>query len=252
MNAAAIIPARYKSSRFPGKPLADIAGKKMIERVYRRTEMCELIDLVIVATDDSRIAEEVKRFGGSVRMTDSGHSSGTDRIAEVAGDLNQEFIVNVQGDEPLIRADMIEDALLLLREDEKAVMSTLASPLSPEEADNPDTVKLVRDMQGRALYFSRSPIPGNKDSCDGADFWQHIGLYVFHRDFLLRFTDFEPTPLERREGLEQLRALEHGYEISVGITEHHGPGVDRPEDIDRVENILAQEEIDNDRQRETR
>jgi len=252
MNAAAIIPARYKSSRFPGKPLADIAGQTMIERVYRRTEMCELIDLVIVATDDSRIAEEVKSFGGSVRMTDSDHSSGTDRIAEVAEDLNKEFIVNVQGDEPLIRADMIEDALLLLREDEKAVISTLASTLSPQEVDNPDTVKVVRDLEGRALYFSRAPIPGRRDSGRGGDFWQHIGLYVFHREFLLRFTELEPTPLERREGLEQLRALENGYEISVGITEHHGPGVDRPEDVDSVENILAQEEIGNDRQRETR
>lgn len=252
MENAGIIPARYGSSRFPGKPLAEIAGKTMIERVYRCTAAAESLDEVIVATDDRRIAKEVESFGGRAVMTDPDHSSGTDRIAEVAAGLDCDLVANVQGDEPLMRPEMIEEALELLRGDNQAVMSTLASPLPAGDFDNRNRVKVVRDREGHALYFSRAPIPArpagsrndrnssNSENMEGSPLL-HIGLYVYRRDFLLEFTELNPTPLEQRESLEQLRALENGYKIRVGICEHHGPGVDRPEDIEAVEKILAQE-----------
>ncbi len=241
MQAAAIIPARYGSTRFPGKPLADIAGKSMIERVYIQTEKATEIDRLIVATDDKRIAREVEKFGGRAVMTKGSHKSGTDRIAEVASDLSEEIIVNVQGDEPLIKPEMIDKAVKLLEENKDIRMSTLASPLNKNDIDDENVVKVVRDLNNNALYFSRAPIPavrsGERTEYD-CPILQHIGLYVYRRNFLLEFTEYKPTPLEKMESLEQLRALEHGYDIKVGITEYHGPGVDSPEDVERVEKIL--------------
>ncbi|SDL18797.1 3-deoxy-manno-octulosonate cytidylyltransferase [Halarsenatibacter silvermanii] len=257
MKSTGIIPARYGSNRFPGKPLAEIAGKSMIERVYQRTAKTESLHDVIVATDDHRIKKEVEDFGGRAVMTDPGHSSGTDRIAEVAAGLDCELVVNVQGDEPLIRPEMIEKALRLLREDEKAVMSTLASPLSRKKIEDKNRVKVVRDRDGYALYFSRAPIPSHPENSDPPGREKslaepeggpllHIGMYVYRRDFLLDFTELDPTPLEKCESLEQLRALENGCRIRVGVCEHHGPGVDRPGDIKSVEKLLAQEGITDD------
>ncbi len=251
MKSTGIIPARYGSNRFPGKPLAEIAGRSMIERVYQRTAETESLQEVIVATDDSRIKKEVESFGGRAVMTDPDHKSGTDRIAEVAAGIDCELVVNVQGDEPLIRSEMIEKALQLLREDDKAVMSTLASPLSQEKIEDKNLVKVVRDREGYALYFSRAPIPSHPEGevspieetglvSEGGPLL-HIGMYVYRRDFLLEFTELDPTPLEKRESLEQLRALENGYRIRVGVCEHHGPGVDKPGDIQTVEKMLVQE-----------
>ncbi len=245
MKAAAIIPARYGSTRFPGKPLAEIAGKTMIERVYRQTQKAVKPDRVLVATDDTRIASTVRDFAGEAVMTAGDHTSGTDRIAEVAADLEEEIIVNVQGDEPLIKPEMVDKAINLLQEDKKIKMSTLAAPMSQEDIQDENIVKVVRDLNNQALYFSRAPIPGgiknNKqtEASNSPQILRHIGLYGFRRDFLLTFTDFAPTPLEKRESLEQLRALEHGFNIKLGITAHHGPGVDRPEDIKTVEKILS-------------
>ncbi len=239
MNSVVIIPARYSSKRFPGKIIADLNGKPVIDHVYQRSIQAELVDRVIIATDDRRIYKKVEGFGGQAVMTSSEHRSGTDRLAEVASELTADFIVNVQGDEPLIRPDMIDQAIKILKDSKDAEMATLASPISEIEARKPDRVKVVLDKNNLALYFSRSKIPyyREEDILD-QNFLQHIGLYVYRKDFLLKYTELEPTPLEKAESLEQLRALENGYKIKVGITEHHGPGIDRPEDLKEVSKIL--------------
>jgi len=239
LNSVVIIPARYSSKRFPGKIIADLNGKPVIDHVYQRSIQAELVDRVIIATDDRRIYKKVEGFGGQAVMTSSEHRSGTDRLAEVASELTADFIVNVQGDEPLIRPEMIDQAIKILKDSKDAEMATLGSPISEIEARNPDRVKVVLDKNNLALYFSRSKIPyyREEDILD-QNFLQHIGLYVYRKDFLLKYTELEPTPLEKAESLEQLRALENGYKIKVGITEHHGPGIDRPEDLKEVSKIL--------------
>ncbi len=250
MQIAAIIPARYASNRFPGKPLAMISGIPMIARVYQQVSSTEIVDFTLVATDDSRILRTVEEYGGEAVMTSSCHSSGTDRLAEAAAGVKADIIVNVQGDEPLIKPEMIEQAVILLQQDEDVKMTTLAAPAGPEIAKDPDRVKVVVDQQNRALYFSRAAIPAVRSSnCQRVsssdeqyEYLLHIGLYVYQRDFLLTFSGLQPTPLEKRESLEQLRALENGYKIGVGICQHHGPGVDRPEDIAAVEEVICQEE----------
>jgi len=247
MRATVIIPARYCSIRFPGKPLALLAGKPMIQWVYERTQMAEGIEEVIVATDDERIYRAVEGFGGTVRMTAPGHETGTDRIAEVAQELSAEIIVNVQGDEPMVRPDMIEAALQPLKEDSSLVMGTLKAPLaSLEEMNSSHVVKVVVNRQDFALYFSRAPIPYDRDGnkrvlnrLPTAGCFKHLGLYVYRRDFLLEFAQLSSTPLEKQEKLEQLRALEHGYRIKVVTTEHMGLGVDTPEDLERVARSLS-------------
>jgi len=250
LQIAAIIPARYASTRFPGKPLASIAGRPMIARVYQQVSSTEIVDFTMVATDDLRIVRAVEEYGGEAVMTSSSHSSGTDRLAEAAAGVQADIIVNVQGDEPLIKPEMIAQAVTLLQQDKEIKMATLAAPAGPEIARDPDRVKVVLDQQNRALYFSRTAIPAVRgDNCqresgsgEQPEFLQHIGLYVYQREFLMTFSGLQPTPLEKRESLEQLRALENGYKIGVGICRHHGPGVDRPEDIASVEEIIFQEE----------
>ncbi|HZM60190.1 MAG TPA: 3-deoxy-manno-octulosonate cytidylyltransferase [Vicinamibacterales bacterium] len=233
----ALIPARYESSRFPGKPLADIAGRPMIEHVYRRAASTRGVDAVVVATDDSRIAAAVERFHGVVRMTGSGHRTGTDRIAEVARDLPCELVINVQGDLPLIEPDMIAEIIEPLDADRSLVMSTLRQPITdPAELANPNVVKVVVDAQDNALYFSRSPIPHPRGP---AQAFKHIGLYGFRREFLLLFAGLEQTPLERAESLEQLRALEHGFRIRAVQTRFDSIEVDTPEDLERVRRRTA-------------
>jgi 3-deoxy-manno-octulosonate cytidylyltransferase (CMP-KDO synthetase) len=236
-HIVALIPARYDSSRFPGKPLADIGGRPMIEHVYRRAAVAQGIDAVVVATDDPRIATAVEQFGGVVRITQSGHRTGTDRIAEVARDLPCEIVVNVQGDLPLIEPEMIEEAIEPLTADRTLVMSTLRQAIS-DEADlmNPNVVKVVVDSNDNALYFSRSPIPFQRER--GAAF-KHIGLYGYRRDFLLTFAALTQTPLERAESLEQLRALEHGFRIRAVATRFDSIEVDTPEDLERVRRRTA-------------
>jgi 3-deoxy-manno-octulosonate cytidylyltransferase (CMP-KDO synthetase) len=236
-SVVAIIPARYDSTRFPGKALADIGGKPMIEHVYRRAAEADLIDAVVVATDDRRILDAVEAFGGIARLTSGAHRTGTDRVAEIAADLPADIIVNVQGDEPLIDPKMISSVVQPFREDASVQMTTARRALTdPEDLLNPHVVKVVTDGRGDALYFSRSPIPNGA----GAAF-VHVGLYAFRREFLLRFAALPQTPLEVAESLEQLRALEHGFRIRTVVTEHHSIGVDTPDDLERARRLSAEE-----------
>ena len=246
MKVIAIIPARYKAVRFPGKSLVDILGKPMIQHVYERTCKVSLFEQVIVATDDVRIRDAVLKFGGHVQMTSAEHKTGTDRLAEVAQNLDADIIVNVQGDEPLIKPEMIEQVIHPLLEDPEVAIGTLKHKM--EHADdlfNPNVVKVVTDIFDRAVYFSRSPIPHikgkdmrNKGFHDFT-FYRHIGLYSYRRDFLLKFITLPHTPLEIIEGLEQLRALEHGYTIKVIETQCESIGVDTPEDLEHVRQRIA-------------
>jgi len=241
----AVIPARYGSTRFPGKALADIKGKPMIQRVYEGTRRSRLINRVIVATDDRRIADAVQSFGGESFMTSMHHDTGTDRIAEVAKSLDCDIVVNVQGDEPLIRPEMIDEALLPLVQDDSILMGTLCRKIEDrEEAFDPNVVKVVFDKKGFALYFSRAPIPWNRDAWAGKSslrelslegpLYKHIGLYVYRRNFLLDYAAMPRTALETVEKLEQLRVLENGHRIKVVITQYESFGVDIPDDLSKI------------------
>ncbi len=238
MKAVGVIPARFAASRFPGKPLAKIAGVPMIERVWRGVRGAKSLDRVIVATDDERIQRACESFGAEVAMTRSDHPTGTDRIGEVAHGLDADVVVNIQGDEPLIQGFVIDAAIELLRSDPELPMGTVVHALDAADQDDPNRVKVVLDRRGRALYFSRSPIPHVRG--EAPPLWQHVGLYAYRRDFLLTFMGLEPTPAERAEQLEQLRALEHGFAIGCAVAEGFtSVPVDVPEDVARVEARLA-------------
>ncbi|MCA1796384.1 MAG: 3-deoxy-manno-octulosonate cytidylyltransferase [Geobacteraceae bacterium] len=239
MHVVAIIPARYASTRFPGKPLADIHGKPMLQHVYERTQQASLVDEVIIATDDERILAAAEKFGARAVLTSSHHETGTDRLAEVAAQLTHaDLVVNVQGDEPMIVPEMIDTAIAPLQQQPDISMGTLMACIdSQEDFINPNVVKVVTDQFGLALYFSRSPIPCRRDAGSCATQmpgYRHIGLYVYRREFLLRYPQLAPTPLEQAEKLEQLRALEHGYRIHVALTAHSSMGVDTPEDLEKL------------------
>lgn len=239
MNVTAIIPARYTSVRFEGKPLALIKGIPMIQHVYERVMECPVIERTLVATDDERIYHAVKGFHGEAVMTSSHHQTGTDRLAEVAAKINADIIVNVQGDEPLVEHEMISQAITPILKDPDIPMSTLKVEINDErEIQNTNVVKVVTDLEGYAIYFSRFPVPFSRNSGDNA-YFKHIGLYVYRKDFLLRFTNLPQGPLEQAERLEQLRALEHGFKIKVEITKHDTIGVDTRNDLKRVEEILS-------------
>jgi 3-deoxy-manno-octulosonate cytidylyltransferase (CMP-KDO synthetase) len=242
-HTVAVIPARYASTRIPGKALADIGGYPMIEHVHRRAAAARNVDAVIVATDDERIAETVRRFGGDVRMTKRSHQTGTDRLAEVAADLDCDLIVNVQGDEPLIEPESIDEAIEPFKTDAVLSMSTICHRLTnAEDALDSNVVKVVTNRQGFALYFSRAPVPFRRGpQLEGAGPYKHIGLYVYRREFLTHVASLEPTPLERSESLEQLRVLEHGFSIKVVQTRHDSIGVDTPADLERVRRLLTVE-----------
>lgn len=243
-----VIPARYGSTRFPGKPLALLKDKKtLIQHVYDNSAGSSLASEVVVATDSEEILRSVAAFGGKAVMTASAHHSGTDRVAEVAGSMDCDIIVNVQGDEPLIRGEMI-DAVIRLLEDGRADMGTLARRIEdPQEMLDPNVVKVAFDREGFALYFSRAPIPYHRDlwkslgSVLGSQFtaYKHIGIYSYRKEALLRVSRLEPTALELTEKLEQLRALENGMRIKVGETPFNTIGVDTPEDLERVERCLS-------------
>jgi 3-deoxy-manno-octulosonate cytidylyltransferase (CMP-KDO synthetase) len=210
----------------------------MIEHVYRRTAAAPSVNAVVVATDDHRIVEAVERFGGIARLTRSSHLSGTDRLAEVAEDLSCEIVVNVQGDEPLVDPDMIEQALAPLAAEPSLYMSTLRRQITDEsDFRNPNVVKVVVDRDGFALYFSRSAIPHARGGAMTA--YRHVGLYTYRRAFLLAYARLQPTPLELAESLEQLRALEHGFRIRTVETQFDSVGVDTPEDLERVRRLMA-------------
>lgn len=227
-TAIAIIPARYDSTRFPGKPIAEIDGKTLIEHVYQRVKQASLVSRILVATDDVRIMEAVERFGGAAVMTRRDHASGTDRVAEAAQLFDPEtLIVNVQGDEPMIEPEVINHAVKAARLQD-AEMVTLMTRLEPGQADDPNRVKVVVDGNGFALYFSRSRIPSS-GTC-----FLHMGLYVYRVDFLKKLTQLQPTLLEKAERLEQLRALEHGYRIRVVEVESESWGIDTPADLERL------------------
>jgi len=235
----AVIPARFRSTRLPGKPLALIAGRTMIEYVYHRASQASAVDAVIVATDDDRIASTVSAFGGTAVMTLATHLTGTDRLAEVALHLDSEIIVNVQGDEPLIDADAIAAAAHLLRDRPADLISTLRRRTTdPHELTNPAVVKVVVDAHGYALYFSRAPIPFTRPGHVAPPMWKHLGLYAYRREFLLRLAALPPTSLEQAEGLEQLRVLEHGFRIATVETTTDTIGVDTPDDLERVRRQL--------------
>lgn len=238
---AAIIPARYASTRFPGKPLVKIAGVTMIERVYAQASKCELVGRVIVATDDERIAATVRAFGGEVAMTGSEHASGTDRLAEVAARIiDIDIIVNVQGDEPLIEPKSIDRVIAPLVESDVQMATAARILTNKDEIDSPQVVKVVIGRDHNALYFSRQTIPFHRNSSDPSNclYLGHIGIYVYTRACLLNISSMAPTPLEMAECLEQLRALENGIKIKVVQLKTQALAVDVPEDVAKIESAL--------------
>ncbi|HJV67298.1 MAG TPA: 3-deoxy-manno-octulosonate cytidylyltransferase [Geomonas sp.] len=245
MKITAVIPARYASTRFEGKALVDIMGKPMVQHVYERACKATLVSEVIVATDDERIADCVRGFGGRVEMTSASHETGTDRLAEVAQRLDADIIVNVQGDEPLIDPGMIDQAIPPLLEDATLPMATLKTRIKNlHDFLSPNVVKVVADLCGNVLYFSRSPLPFFRDKWNDLKddafvsgkllCYKHVGLYVYRRDFLPVFASLQPTYLELAEKLEQLRVLENGHRIKVVETQFESIGVDTPADLDKV------------------
>ncbi len=238
MNILCVIPARYASTRLPGKPLKDVAGKPMICRVYDRAAQAKTLSGVVVATDDERILRAVEDHGGRAMMTRKDHPTGTDRLAEVAAAYpDVDLIINVQGDEPLIEPSLIDELGRAFSEDPELRMATVMTPMEDEaEQRNPNNVKVVTDRKGYALYFSRSLMPYPRNPA-GTPVYKHIGIYAYRRDFLLAYAKMEPTPLERAESLEQLRALENGYRIRCIATEARFVGVDTPEDLKKVNEI---------------
>ncbi len=257
MSAIVIIPCRYASTRFPGKPLQSLMGKPLIQHVYERSSKAKNIKKVFAATDSEAIIEAIKSFGGNAVMTSDTHQSGTDRVAEAflkISEINKEIspsdiVVNVQGDEPMIMPEMIETVVGLL-DDSRANMATLAKKIeSYHELINANIVKVVFDAERFALYFSRSPIPYCRDEWKDlynigmepftGELFKHIGIYAYSGAFLLKFAKLPVSRLERIEKLEQLRAIEHGFKIKIAITKHETIGVDTPEDLERVRECLS-------------
>jgi 3-deoxy-manno-octulosonate cytidylyltransferase (CMP-KDO synthetase) len=244
-SVVAVIPARYASQRLPAKPLVDLLGKPMIQRVYEQVRQASLPSRVVVATDDERIADVVRSFGGEVMLTPASIKSGSDRVAAVAREIPGDIYVNVQGDEPLIPPAMIDDAVRVLLADPGAQVGTLARRIdAADDLVNPAVVKVVVTPGGVALYFSRAAIPFLRDVADRSDwvrkhpFFKHVGMYVFRRDFLLTYASMPESVLERAERLEQLRILESGFTIKVGITQYDSLSIDTPDDVQRVIGLL--------------
>lgn len=237
-----VIPARFSSSRFPGKVLARIASKTMLQHVWERASQARYLTSTIIATDDERVQAVARSFGARVRMTRADHLSGTDRVAEAASAEEAQLVVNIQGDEPLIDPAAIDAAILPLTHDPDIVMGTLKKKIEdPREIGDPNVVKVVTDRDGDAIYFSRLPVPFYRDGdreTPAPNYYKHVGLYVYQRDFLLGYSGLPVGPLERAERLEQLRALENGFRIRVVETEYESLGVDTQEDLDRVTRLF--------------
>ncbi len=248
-----IIPARYRSTRFPGKPLAQILGKPMIQIVYENAKKSKFINELIIATDDERIYDVAKKFNANVVMTPSDIKTGTDRVAFVAREIDADIVINIQGDEPLLTADMIDSAIEPFFKDEKIDISTLAVKINNvDDLFNPNVVKVVFDGDNFALYFSRSPIPFCRDArakeewLKYGEYYKHIGIYVYSKNSLLKFVNLPKSKLEDTEKLEQLRALENGMKIKVVITEKDTIGVDTPSDLEKVIQVFKnQKEFSN-------
>lgn len=241
-NVLAVIPARHASIRFPGKPLAPIAGRPMIQHVFERVRQAQLVSRIVVATDEKSIKDAVEAFGGEAVLTRHDHATGTDRVAEVALHQTAEIYVNVQGDEPLIDPGTIDSLVSAMLEDDSMQIGTPCTAiLQPKDIMDPNVVKVVRDFEGKALYFSRAPIPWVRERSGGAvaRHWKHLGLYAFRREALAEYPTLPPGELERVEQLEQLRWLENGFPIGVVETDYDAVSVDVPSDIERVEQLMA-------------
>ena len=242
MKTACIIPSRYASTRLPGKPLKMIVGKTLIRRVYEQTSKAKSIDDVIVATDSKLIEKEVKGFGGKVVITSKKHNTGTDRIAEVAKNTDYDIIVNVQGDEPLIEPELIDNLVREISTNDDLDMVTAAVPLRESEYEDLSCVKVVRNIYGEALYFSRSLIPYPRHEFSVPPL-KHIGIYAYRKEFLLKYANMKQTSLEKTESLEQLRLLENGYKIGVVTVKSYGIGVDTQEDLEKVIEYIKRREL---------
>ncbi|MDD2205707.1 MAG: 3-deoxy-manno-octulosonate cytidylyltransferase [Bacteroidales bacterium] len=243
MKIIGVIPARYQSSRFPGKPLADIMGKSMIRRVYEQAKKSKELSAVVIATDDERIMEHVLQFTDNVMMTSVNHSNGTERVMEVVDTLsnkneNYDIVVNIQGDEPLISPNAIDEVISILTENANADIATLINQSEISDIDDVNNVKVVIDNKGKALYFSRSPIPYYRSTGMRKTYNKHIGIYAFKIDVLKNIVLLEKTPLEIAESLEQLRWIENGYAVYVKYTDYKSIGVDVPEDIKKITKLL--------------
>ncbi|MHC1727605.1 MAG: 3-deoxy-manno-octulosonate cytidylyltransferase [Syntrophobacteraceae bacterium] len=238
MKVVIVIPARYASTRLPGKPLIDINGKPMIQHVYERARQASLASEVVVATDDERIVAAVEGFRGRAILTDANHQSGTDRVIEVASTIQADIFINVQGDEPLIRPGDIDLLIRTMVDDPGAEVATLSHPIAAENAANPNDVKVVTTHDGFALYFSRHPIPFPRDGAR-VSYMKHIGVYGYRVEILRLLPNLPASPLEAAEKLEQLRLLQSGIRIKVVPTAPAGPGVDTPECLERVRRIMA-------------
>lgn len=238
MRVVGIIPSRYASTRLPKKSLKKLGEKSIVQHVYEKAIQVELFDDVIVATDHEEIVSEVKSFGGNVMMTSDQHETGTDRIAEVAQNIECDIVVNIQGDEPFIKPQTIQNCFEPLIKDDSIVMATLKHLIdNPEEIEDPNVVKVITDINDDALYFSRSPIPFYRIQED-VYYYRHIGIYAYRKEFLIEFAKMPQTPLARKESLEQLRALENGYKIRVLSTEDHPLGIDTEEDYQKAKQIM--------------
>jgi len=237
-RVAIVIPARYGSTRLPGKPLADIAGKPMVQHVYERALQVANAQVVVIATDDERVAEAVRGFGGVCVMTSPDHPSGTDRLAEVMAQVDADIYINLQGDEPLVRPSDIEALAAGMLADASVNVGTLCHPIDAHEAGNPNTVKVVLAGNGNALYFSRSPIPYPRDS-EVATYLKHVGVYAYRRDVLAEYASLPQPMMEHAEKLEQLRLMAAGYRIRAYVVEPTGPGVDTPECLEQVRALMT-------------
>lgn len=244
MKILGIIPSRYQSSRFPGKPLIDIAGKSMIQRVYEQSSKSALINELIVATDDQRIFDHVESFGGNVMMTSESHTSGTDRCGEVVEKYSDfDIVINIQGDEPLIRPDQLDELLTAFKNSDVKLATLVKRMSSIEDVLNPNRIKVVLDKDKNGVYFSRSPIPfiANRDKSEWlakADFWKHIGIYAWRSDVLSKLIALPKTELEQQESLEQLRWIYNGFKIATVETQIETPNIDVPEDLKKVLSLL--------------
>lgn len=239
MKVIIVVPARYGSTRLPGKPLADLLGKPMIQHVVERAREVRSAQQVIVATDDERVIQAVKNFGGEALMTDPHHPSGTDRLVEVMGKVPGDLYVNLQGDEPLVRPGDIDTLIEGMRADPSVAVGTLCHPMSNEEARNPNMVKVVLTEKGDALYFSRAPIPYPRDGEGEAHYLKHVGVYAYRREVLEQYGKLPQPMLEKAEKLEQLRLLYTGFKIRAYTVAPTGPGVDTPEGLEEVRQLLS-------------
>ena len=241
MNAIGVIPARYSSTRFEGKVLADLSGKPVVQHVWERAKQAMMLDDLIIAADDQRVVDRVEGFGGKAILTSQDQPSGSDRLAEVVNPIDVKIVVNIQGDEPLVHPTMIDELVRTLEEDDSVTMATMIKKIKKnEELIDPNVVKVVIDRFANALYFSRSPIPFEKGE-PSKIFYKHLGLYAYTKDFLFTFTNLPKSNLETAESLEQLRALENNYKIKTIETEFETVGVDTPEDLERAKELINKE-----------